>query len=229
MTIPLRTGAWQPANETSLVAWFAPDSVQALVGGKIPGWNDKSKNGFNLSQATAADRPTTSAALNGLAGAAFDGAVQVLSGAAPNIVGTSYTLAIVIKSAAADSGYAFSAIDHNTFTSGFGIIQATNRQVVHAGVNTASDGVLSTAAAQLWIATYSTGALTLAINGSSVSITSPASLNAATADTTIAMGSYASAVLPAACSIWEAQIYSNVLSAVSTAELTAYLRGKYGL
>jgi hypothetical protein len=66
---------WTPANiSTALWLDAADSSTITTVSGAISQWNDKSGNGRNASQGTAAARPTlSSAALNGRNVATFDG------------------------------------------------------------------------------------------------------------------------------------------------------------
>lgn len=70
-------GAFTPASLTGLVAWYQADSGVFSDAGSTPAadsalvqqWNDKSGNGYNLSQATSGNRPTfKSAGFNGLQG-----------------------------------------------------------------------------------------------------------------------------------------------------------------
>lgn len=70
-------GAFTPASLAGLVAWFQADSGVYKDAGSTPAvnndlvqqWNDKSGNGFNLSQGTSGNRPTfKSAGFNSLAG-----------------------------------------------------------------------------------------------------------------------------------------------------------------
>lgn len=71
-------GAWSPLDLASLTLWLDASDVTTLFtdagstqvssdGDRVYQWNDKSTSGFDVSQATEADRPTYQAAeLNGL-------------------------------------------------------------------------------------------------------------------------------------------------------------------
>lgn len=76
---PYRFGAatvpWTPANITTALWLDASDATTiTTVSGAVSQWNDKSGNGRNATQGTAANRPTyTSAGQNGLNVLTFDG------------------------------------------------------------------------------------------------------------------------------------------------------------
>lgn len=77
-------GSWTPASlGTALVAWYKADAnvyndagtTLATNGQTVQQWNDQSGNGFNLSQATAGNRPTyQSAGYNSLPAVNFTSA-----------------------------------------------------------------------------------------------------------------------------------------------------------
>lgn len=73
-------GAWTPANITTALWLDAADaSTITTVSGAVSQWNDKSGNGRNATQGTAASRPAlTSAGLNGRDVITFDGSDDVL-------------------------------------------------------------------------------------------------------------------------------------------------------
>jgi len=79
----LQTGAaWTPAQLSGLALWLdaADASTITLNGSTVSQWNDKSGNGRNASQATAANQPTRT--LNGLGGRTvitFDGVDDFLN------------------------------------------------------------------------------------------------------------------------------------------------------
>lgn len=73
---PYRFGrAWTPADITTALWLDASDaSTVTTVSGAVSQWNDKSGNGRNATQSTAASRPTyTTAGQNGLNVTTFDG------------------------------------------------------------------------------------------------------------------------------------------------------------
>lgn len=53
--------AWSPANLASLFAWYDASDLSTITesGGAVSQWDDKSGNGIHVSNATAAEQPTT--------------------------------------------------------------------------------------------------------------------------------------------------------------------------
>jgi len=80
---------WTPAQLPGLALWLdaADASTITLNGSTVSQWNDKSGNGRNASQATAANQPTYSATgLNGKGTLSFDGtndSMTILGGSIP--------------------------------------------------------------------------------------------------------------------------------------------------
>ena len=91
---PTASGAaFTPATLSGLVGWYDSADLSSMaansdgsgavgVGDQVGYWGDKSSTGANLIQATAANRPTlTAAAVNGKAALVFDGSNDNLSSA----------------------------------------------------------------------------------------------------------------------------------------------------
>jgi hypothetical protein len=92
---------WTPATPAGLLAWYKADAITGLSDGDPIGtWPDSSGNGRDLTQATAAAKPTYKTnRQNGLPGVltdTVDDAIRYAVGTA-FITGTTLTLAIVHK------------------------------------------------------------------------------------------------------------------------------------
>ena len=89
---------WTPAAlGSSLALWLDADDVSTITlnGSNVSQWNDKSGNGRNVSQATAANQPTyTPSGLNGRPAVVFDGVNDYLAAASP-LIGTTHSLFFV--------------------------------------------------------------------------------------------------------------------------------------
>lgn len=97
---------WNPAFLTSPPKlWLDDQSPLTLVSGAVSAWGDRSGNGWNVSQATAANRPVVGAGLNGRRTILFDGVNDILDSGANgrNIFRNTtygYMLTVVKKTAA---------------------------------------------------------------------------------------------------------------------------------
>ena len=113
---PYRFGRlWTPADITTALWLDASDaSTVTTVSGAVSQWSDKSGNGRNFTQGTAANRPTyTASAVNSLAAVTPDGANDwmtgpvVFSGTTPNdyfVIAAVRMLSIVNSGANVDNG-----------------------------------------------------------------------------------------------------------------------------
>lgn len=74
------TNGFNPIALGNLKAWYKADAGVTLNGSTVSAWADQSGNGYNLSQATAANQPTfVSNSQNGLPAIQFDGTNDILS------------------------------------------------------------------------------------------------------------------------------------------------------
>mgnify|MGYP003118342507 FL=1 len=55
---PRPMGAWQPSDESSLVAWYKNKTGVFLSGSNVVIWEDSSSNNHAMTQATASEQPT---------------------------------------------------------------------------------------------------------------------------------------------------------------------------
>jgi hypothetical protein len=97
-------GGWTPAQLTNVRGWYdAADTATITVSGTaVTQWNDKSSYGKNLTQGTAAARPTSGVTtLNGLNVITFDGGDYLGAATASDWTflsdGTDYLVAFVAK------------------------------------------------------------------------------------------------------------------------------------
>jgi hypothetical protein len=90
--------SWTPAALGSALAlWLDADDASTITlnGSTVSQWNDKSGNGRNVSQATAANQPTlTASGLNGKPVLTFDGVNDYLAAASP-LIGTTHSLFVL--------------------------------------------------------------------------------------------------------------------------------------
>lgn len=72
--VPTSGGAFSPDDLSDLRCWYVAESIGIADGAAVGTWADQSGNAFDLTQATAANKPTYQTAdLNGLATVEFDG------------------------------------------------------------------------------------------------------------------------------------------------------------
>ena len=60
------TPAWNPIDESDLLAWYKNKVGVTLVGTEVDGWEDSSTNGHNMEQATSEERPIYNASTGSL-------------------------------------------------------------------------------------------------------------------------------------------------------------------
>ena len=73
-------GGWTPASLPGLVFWLDAKAIGQSDGSAVSAWNDLSGNGYNFTQATAANQPTYNATgLNGNPTVTFNGITNYLS------------------------------------------------------------------------------------------------------------------------------------------------------
>ncbi len=53
----MKYGAWSPADESNLEAWYKYQTGITLNGSDVSAWADSSSNSFNMVQATASEQP----------------------------------------------------------------------------------------------------------------------------------------------------------------------------
>lgn len=81
--------AWTPASLTGLQIWLKASAISGADGDAVATWPDSSGNARNLTQGTAAARPTLKLSVyNGKACVRFDGVDDVLSVASQNLNAT---------------------------------------------------------------------------------------------------------------------------------------------
>jgi hypothetical protein len=81
----VRTGAFSPADIAGLKAWYdaSDTSTISVSGSAVTQWNDKSINGYNVSQATGTKQPQSgTTTLNGKNVITFDGGDRLVAASA---------------------------------------------------------------------------------------------------------------------------------------------------
>ena len=123
---PLRL--WTPADTTSTLWLDAADATTiTTVSGRVSTWADKSGNGNNFSQSTAADRPVIAPAeLNGLDVMRFENSHYLLSDSPPS----TWTF---LHSTTRSSLYVVLTNNHGYDTEG--VVIATSGSASHVGMN----------------------------------------------------------------------------------------------
>lgn len=135
-------------------AWFdASDAASVtLDASAVTQWNDKSGNGYHLSQATGANQPTyTTAGLNGLNVITFDGTNDTLQGSVPADWtflhdGTVHIVVMVARHTAGGVGTWYSNTFGNNTKPGQALYRTSNTVINHSiltGVSAAAVSQLS--------------------------------------------------------------------------------------
>jgi hypothetical protein len=176
------SSAWTPAKLSDLALWLDADDAGTITlnGSTVSQWNDKSGNGRNVSQATAANQPTRT--LNGLGGRTvitFDGA-DWLFNANPgallrNVAGgtvaavVNYTNAVSQRIPVAVMNGTGAGVRLSTALQGAGTTNAISRRLdTEPAATTVSSPPAytnGTNAIQVGVARYSAGALDQFVNG----------------------------------------------------------------
>ena len=84
---------WNPADESSIVAFYKNKTGLTLVGDKVKGWDDSSPNTFNMSQSTLGKLPSYTASTGGVV---FD-ATDHLESISSFTLSAQFTIAFKIK------------------------------------------------------------------------------------------------------------------------------------
>ncbi len=100
-------GGFSPTSVSNLTLWLdAADSATITqTGGNVSQWDDKSGNGYHVTQSVGANQPTTnSRTINGLNVLDFDGSDYLLRDTTPNISQPN-TIFVVVQHDNSNNGY----------------------------------------------------------------------------------------------------------------------------
>jgi hypothetical protein len=170
----LRTGAaWTPAAlGPALALWLdaADASTITLNGSTVSQWNDKSVNGRNASQATAANQPTyTAVGLGGKPVVTFDGADDRLVTASTTLGITNSASLIVVAQTSSRSPPEQGVVGSDSLTNRFGLfITGTNAMRWNPISGTSTIEATSVTGAQILVGTAQSGNSALFRNGASI-------------------------------------------------------------
>ena len=207
-------------------------------GGSVSQWNDKSGNGRHVSQATAAQQPTTGAAThNGRNVVSFNGS-QDLRNAAPNL-DSDLTIVSVFKVAAATtytmpgimlgSGNLGRPVDYWTTSTSTRRTYIDGRLATTLGSNFKADHFIF----KSWVLTYSKNTAASTRVAEYVNNSQNFDVSDATSHTvsgqTLVVGRREDGVTRLNGQVAEAFIFAKVLSHVERSDLHIYLESKWGL
>lgn len=160
-------GAWSPLDLPSLVAWYDASDTATITssGGAVSQWDDKSGNGYHLTQATGAMKPTTgSTTQNGLNTVSFDGTDLIAN---TSISLTQPNMVIIVCKFAASNAFVF---DEDSGNSPRQILNRSSNWRLFAGAYADSGMAVDTAwhvfsclfngaSSQLWVDGTGSGAI----------------------------------------------------------------------
>lgn len=185
-------GAFSPADIAGLTLWLDSDDPATVTdagSGDCSQWNDKSGNGFHVTQSTSGDRPAiTASAVNGRTALSFDGVSDHLDRVTTQLVNVSdgsFTVFAVAVTDTVAAGTGQILCQDNT--TGARRPQFLRRNgsaaesIVFAGSTAATDGAgitLSTATAYLFEAISDGATIECLVDGSGDGPTARASQNA---------------------------------------------------
>lgn len=238
---------FDPKSMRGLKFWFESDNAgNTIVSSAYAGLDDKSLNGWDLTQSDETRRPSIQASqLNGYTAMGFDGANDGFSFSgtqldfARNSNGNSY-VAIVQAGNTTANGYILNTTNPS-LAGRFTLYKNNSAKFAIAARRTDSDtaAILTSTSSyntSTWywleaIVNYATGLITLRINNlaeetlDASSTWAAASLSSNTASASITMGGVTTAPLNGKVHL--AMGFSGVLTAPERASLRAYFTGKY--
>jgi hypothetical protein len=246
-----------PTSIADLKAWFdGSDSASMILSGSsVSQWNDKSGNGFNAAQATAANKPTlVSSVLNGKSIVRFDGSNDFLSFGSSQIFDDTlgYTVVTVFKCTA--TGFAKTVFEANAGNSrwlrydvaigdtSYGDVSVSTN---NGDANVRTGAILSTSSFAKLVVTYNgsgnttPGNYVVAKNNTIVASyaavkedtnVTPLAGSAFVAGTANKIGIYGDGSSnPFQGDIAEIMLYNRKLTDSELSSLTAYLKGKWDI
>jgi hypothetical protein len=226
---PRALGTFTPAQISGCQVWLAADKIVGLNDGdSVSSWADQSGNGRDFAQASATLKPLyKTSIINGNPVVRFDGSDDYLNCALASGGFSAYAIALVVRPLAAESAEGLfqwaSVLSSGT---PYLLIQRNSTTVRFYNTNAAYQFTTThaTNATRLYILTWNGTTWTLYVDGGS-----PSSVNTSgfTAGTTIYLGNgyagYANVDLA------EFVLYDAVPPDADRANLTAYLKSKYGI
>ncbi|MEB3208921.1 MAG: LamG-like jellyroll fold domain-containing protein [Synechococcus sp.] len=248
LLVPRATGIASPLVISGCIGWYDSLDLTAMaqnsdgtgavaVGDQVGWWKDKSPTGANVTQGTAANRPTLTAnKVGGRAALTFDGSNDNLASAAGYTAQNSLaglTRILVLQNASV------AAIATRVFNGGSDSLQTVSsefRQYVNATANYTAFASIpgqsgNAMALGIYAFTYGNSAMGLRFNGATISGTVTGTIPATTggASPTLHIGSNIGANNFFNGPIAEYIIYNRELSVSELARVEAFLKKKWGL
>jgi hypothetical protein len=232
---------WNPSMiSTALWLDAADASTVTTVSGAVSQWNDKSGNGRNATQATAASRPTyTSAGLNGRNILTLDGN-DILVGSA-KIANPGFGMFVVCSFASNTSrmgvfdignasGFNHCTIEQNTFSSptqsyGFYVTSTTS----YSSAATSSGHKIISATSNAISGSNVAAGTTYTVNGTNSTLTSATGSNYGTIGAGYTIGAFQGNILNLTGTVAEAIAFSAFVDTLTRQKLEGYLAHKWGL
>lgn len=214
---------FDPTSITGIRAWWDASDLSTFTfgtGTAVAQWNDKSGIGNDVSQGTAAQRPTRSGTQNGRSTLVFDGVNDnLVKSAGPGTAGQPVSVVIALKYANLDTA------DHVVYNQGGGgpQVQTNTTWQAYAGASLNS-GVADDANWNVITAIFNGGSSFIYLNGSQIASGNTGSDNDAGAN----IGMYSTGASYWAGEIAEILVYSVALSGTDRTALEAYLKTKWG-
>jgi hypothetical protein len=224
--------SWIAAPDIAgLQLWLDADDSDTITlnGSTVSQWNDKSGNGYHVSQATASNQPTlTSNVLNSKNVLRFDGGDYLTNASATPVGGsTNRTIFVVFNYTGSNIRYAF-MLGPNGASSGqqFGISQEIAVRVSFGNRIWSSSVGSSHSIVSIVLDGTSTTDISAWQNGTSLSISSTLS-NTINTQSSFGVGGQGSSLLIG--DVAEVLVYSSALSTSDRESVESYLSSKWGI
>jgi hypothetical protein len=192
-------------------------------GGSVSQWDDKSGNGYNLTQGTGTAQPATGTrTVNGLNVLDFDGSDYLTNA---SITTSQPASMFVVCEFDSTSGYKW-LIDGNNVTDRQAVFQAETKASIFAGTEVASTSGTINLNPQIWAATFDGASSSLRIDGQ-VAVSGDAGTNVLTGLNVGAYYTQGTYFLDGA--VAEIIIVDGSLTAQQIADTETYLAAKWGI
>lgn len=230
--ISMSSGVFTPLEISGLQLWLDANDTETITlnSNTVSSWNDKSGNGYHVSQSTATNQPTyTYSALNSKNVVRFDGANDVLTNTTDTPVGgsTNRTVFVVFNHNSGIIKYPFVLGNSTSTGQAFGISQEIAVRV-NSGSRKWSTAVDSThAIVTIVLDGTSTTDLSAWKNGSSLTVSSTAVQTINTAAGFIIGNGPSGGNLQG--DVAEIIVYNSALSTSDRQSVESYLSTKWGI
>jgi hypothetical protein len=224
-------GDFSPSGISGLQLWLDADDSETITlnGSTVSQWNDKSGNGYNVSQGTASNQPTyTASALNSKNVVRFDGNDELTNGSATVVGGsTNRTVFVVLNSTAGTIAYGVTLGDSTSTGQSFGVSRELAVRV-NSGNRVWSTAVDAThAIVTIVLDGTSTTDLSAWKNGSSLTTSSTGTQTINTATGIIVGNGPSGGNLNG--DVAEIIVYNSALSTSDRQSVESYLSTKWGI